>query len=272
MKDEFLLYEEGTFLSQGDNTVDMFLMETKETKENDSWFAYSSYNNTTSGTLFDIESVFGPKRGELCKTIIITIVYCIIFLTGVFGNICTCIVIARNRYMHTTTNYYLFNLAISDLLVLLFGLPQETYSYWSAYPWIFGETFCVLRVMAAETSTYASILTITAFTVERYIAIVHPMRAQAVSSLPRAVKVIVFIWVISATCSVPMVVQFGVRYRTDSEGRQLAQTALCDIIPERYLEHTFEISTFLFFVTPMTVITVLYLLIGVAVRRSTLHR
>ncbi len=111
--------------------------------------------------------ILGPKRQELYLVVPITLVYCLIFVTGIIGNVSTCIVIARNKYMQTATNYYLFNLAVADLLVLVLGLPQETYQFWSAYPWIFGNTFCVIRTMAAETSTYASILTITAFTVER---------------------------------------------------------------------------------------------------------
>ncbi len=111
----------------------------------------------------------GPKRQELYQVIPLTIVYCVIFLTGIIGNVSTCIVIAKNKYMQTATNYYLFNLAMADLLVLVLGLPLETYQFWSAYPWVFGDIFCVIRTMAAETSTYASILTITAFTVERYV-------------------------------------------------------------------------------------------------------
>jgi len=63
-----------------------------------------------------------------------TVVYSIIFVTGVVGNVCTAVVICRNRYMHTATNYYLCNLVLSDLLVLALGLPVETYSFWSAYP------------------------------------------------------------------------------------------------------------------------------------------
>ena len=43
------------------------------------------------------------------------------FLTGVLGNLAVCIVIIRNRSMHTATNYYLFSLAIADLLILLLG-------------------------------------------------------------------------------------------------------------------------------------------------------
>jgi len=75
-----------------------------------------------------------------------------------------CFTNINDRYMHTTTHYYLSNLAVSDLLVLLLGLPIETYIFWSAYPWPFGNVLCVLRCLAAETSTNASILTITGIT------------------------------------------------------------------------------------------------------------
>lgn len=54
--------------------------------------------------------------------------------------------IARNKCMHTATNYYLFSLAVSDLLLLVSGLPPEVYSIWSKYPYVFGEAFCVLQV------------------------------------------------------------------------------------------------------------------------------
>ena len=229
-----------------------------------------------TNTLLDqtvyLANILGPKRQELYKVIPVTVIYCIIFLTGIVGNVCTCIVIARNKYMQTATNYYLFNLAIADLLVLILGLPQETYMFWSAYPWIFGETFCVIRTMAAETSTYASILTITAFTVERYVAICHPMKAQTMSSLQRAIKVIIGIWIISGICSIPMVLQFGVVYIKDASGQDILESASCTIDQDRALEHTFEISTFLFFLAPMTVISVLYGLIGLAIRRSALSR
>ncbi|GIX80176.1 pyrokinin-1 receptor [Caerostris extrusa] len=86
-----------------------------------------------------------------------------LLMTGVTGNICTCIVITRNRYMHTATNYYLFNLAVSDLMLLILGLPAELYQLWYKYPYIFGEPFCILRGLTSEMSTNASILTITMF-------------------------------------------------------------------------------------------------------------
>jgi len=81
----------------------------------------------------DLEQLLGPRRFELYKVVPITVIYAVIFLTGVVGNVCTAVVICRNKYMHTATNYYLCNLVLSDLLVLALGLPVETYSFWSAY-------------------------------------------------------------------------------------------------------------------------------------------
>ena len=107
-------------------------------------------------TAVDLELLLGPRRQDVSIAITMTVIYGIVFVAGLIGNMSTCVVIARNHYMHTSTNCYLFNLAVSDncylfnlavsdVLMLLFGLPLETYTIWFAYPWIFGDTFCVLR-------------------------------------------------------------------------------------------------------------------------------
>ncbi len=67
-----------------------------------------------------LEKYLGPCRSPFFLLMCVT--YLIIFVVGVLGNSLTCIVIARHRVMRTITNYYLFSLAISDLLVLLLGL------------------------------------------------------------------------------------------------------------------------------------------------------
>lgn len=86
-------------------------------------FENMTSNDTTSE--FDmnmfIEEMMGEKRRDAVSVGFLTFVYVLIFITGISGNICTCIVIARNAYMHTATNYYLFSLAVSDMLTLIFG-------------------------------------------------------------------------------------------------------------------------------------------------------
>lgn len=63
----------------------------------------------------------GPRHISAAALVILSFLYIVIFLTGVLGNLCTCVVITRNRCLHTATNYYLFSLAISDVLTLLLG-------------------------------------------------------------------------------------------------------------------------------------------------------
>lgn len=220
---------------------------------------YQEYEfDYSSGNITDI---LGPKRDPLYVVIPITFIYMIIFISGVIGNISTCIVISKNRSMHTATNYYLFSLAVSDFLLLLSGVPQEMYSIWSKYPYVFGEVFCVLRGLCAEASANATVLTITAFTVERYVAICHPFLSHTMSKLSRAVRLILLVWIISIGLAIPQALQFGV---TNNAG--LDHCGVKRII----IEHSFELSTFLFFMAPMSLITVLYVLIGLKLRSSSL--
>ena len=94
-----------------------------------------TFYNVQNLTLYDLRNVttqwqsredllkdyLGDRHISLEAVVLLTALYTLIFLSGVLGNVCTCIVIARNRSMHTATNYYLFSLAVSDVLTLLLG-------------------------------------------------------------------------------------------------------------------------------------------------------
>lgn len=95
---------------------------------------HTSNNISISNGTVNIEDYLALHLGDRYLTttqlIVLNVIYIGIFLSGTVGNICTCIVIARNRNMHTATNYYLMSLAISDLITLLIGelyliLPYE---------------------------------------------------------------------------------------------------------------------------------------------------
>lgn len=210
-----------------------------------------------------LEDTFGPKRDSLYVVVPITVIYVTICLTGLIGNVSTCVVISRNKSMHTATNYYLFSLAISDLLLLLSGLPQEMYSIWSKYPYVFGQTFCIIRGLCSETAANATVLTITAFTMERYVAICHPFLSHTMSKLNRAIKLILVIWIIAVGCAIPLVLQLEVYPMVPG----LPDSVMC--YPKNVIvEHAFTVSTVVFFIAPMTLITVLYALIGFRLRSS----
>lgn len=211
----------------------------------------------------DPTAIFGPQRDSLYIVLPITIIYAIIFITGLFGNIFTCLVIVRNKSMHTATNYYLFSLAVSDLLLLVSGMPQEMYSIWSKWPYVFGPAFCLIRGLAAETSTNASVLTITLFTIERYLAICHPFMSHKMSKLSRATKHVLMLWVAALGFALPQALQFGIKNH-----RGVTMCLQTRVI----IEHSFEISTFFFFFAPMILITVLYSLIGLKLKKTSMSK
>jgi len=68
-----------------------------------------------------LEQYLGYRHRSAVECVSLTAVYLLILLTGVVGNVVTCIVIVRNSYMHTATNCYLFSLAISDTFQLVLG-------------------------------------------------------------------------------------------------------------------------------------------------------
>jgi hypothetical protein len=166
----------------GNRTHDPYDNYTQSFSTTPQQFAATMYNDTEGSNMTQYEMI--SKRDPLYILIPITAIYAVILLTGLVGNVSTCVVIARNKHMHTATNYYLFSLAISDLLLLVSGLPQEMYFiWWRVYPDVLGEKVCILQGFAAETSANATVLTITAFTVERYVAICHPFQSHAFSKV-----------------------------------------------------------------------------------------
>ncbi|CAI6362262.1 unnamed protein product [Macrosiphum euphorbiae] len=225
--------------------------------------------NLTAENAWDNDFIM-PKRDPLYIVVPMTIMYSVIFVTGVIGNSITCMVIAKHKYMHTATNYYLFSLAVSDLILLVSGLPQEMWSIWSRYPYVFGEIFCQLRGLFSEMSANATVLTITAFTAERYVAICHPFMAQSMSKLSRAVKLIIIIWLVAVLFAIPQALQFTVSSWNGSSELMQCNIRIIPLMDTDIQLSTvsFTLSTLLFFLLPMTVITVLYALIGLRLRRS----
>lgn len=208
-------------------------------------------------------SVPFTEHDSLNLLVPLSIIYGIIFVAGVLGNIATCVVILRNRSMHTATNFYLTSLALSDMILLICGLPMEVYRLWVPYTYPLTEGVCIAIGFASETSSNATVLTITAFTIERYIAICRPFISRVSSKQSRAVRYIVAIWVCALCTAVPQAMQFGIVTNTDNG----LNVTMCTV-KGHGVHQVFVISSLIFFVVPMSVITVLYALIGFKLRMS----
>ncbi|KAM3594334.1 uncharacterized protein V6R79_005971 [Siganus canaliculatus] len=140
---------------------------------------------------------------------VITIACTVLFLIGVAGNVMTILVVSKYRDMRTTTNLYLCSMAVSDLLIF-FCMPLDLYRMWRYRPWRLGDALCKLFQFVSESCTYSTILSITALSVERYLAICFPLRAKALVTKRRVRALICLLWTVSLLSAGPVMVMVGV--------------------------------------------------------------
>lgn len=75
------------------------------------------------------------------QSIIKIAVYVVIMITAIIGNVLIIVVVARNKRMRTTTNFYIVNLAVSDLLVTGFCTWVRLVDDLTE-GWVLGTFFC----------------------------------------------------------------------------------------------------------------------------------
>lgn len=74
---------------------------------------------------------------ERIVSVVVPILFGIIFVVGLFGNALVVIVVTGNAQMRNTTNILIINLAVADLLFIIFCVPFTAADYVLSY-WPFG--------------------------------------------------------------------------------------------------------------------------------------
>lgn len=178
---------------------------------------------------------------------------------GLVGNVMVILVVLTTKHMRTPTNCYLVSLAVADLMVLTAaGLPSITDSIFGS--WVFGHYGCLCITYFQYLGINASSCSITAFTIERYIAICHPIKAQFLCTLSRAKKIILFVW---AFTSLYCVMWF---YLSDIQelvyDNDITIISCGYRVPRKFYLPIYFFDFGVFFVLPLLLSAVLYGLIG----------
>ncbi len=96
-------------------------------------------NESDSSTMMD-----NMQRLERVVTIVVPIFFSVVVLVGFFGNLLVVLVVAFNRQMRNTTNMLILNLAVADILFIVFCVPFTATGYALPHAWPFGDTWWVL--------------------------------------------------------------------------------------------------------------------------------
>ncbi|PKU40929.1 lysophosphatidic acid receptor 5 [Limosa lapponica baueri] len=127
--------------------------------------------------------------------------YILISITGLMLNVLALWIFIRYLRLKSVVMIYMFNLAVSDLTFTL-PLPLRLY-YYSNHHWPFGNTLCQVSGSVFQINMYGSCLFLMCINLDRYVAIVHPLRWRHLRR-PKVAKLLcLIVWVMIFMGSIP---------------------------------------------------------------------
>eukprot|EP00095_Tigriopus_kingsejongensis_P012396 maker-scaffold682_size112745-snap-gene-0.12 protein:Tk12396 transcript:maker-scaffold682_size112745-snap-gene-0.12-mRNA-1 annotation:"lymnokinin receptor" len=201
-----------------------------------------------------------PELYEPSLGIVILLAVCYggISLGAVVGNTLVIYMVIRSRRMRTITNFFIANLALSDVVIGTFSIPFQ-FQAALLQRWNLPEIMCSLCPFFQNVSVNTSIFTLIAIALDRYNAIIHPLRGK---SSKKGTKIrIGFIWVTSILLAVPQVIAFRVMLVDGS----IPQCIPVNISPTTLTWYMFALCFVQYFL-PLALISFAYLRISMAIK------
>lgn len=207
-------------------------------------------NNTQTDTTSDLQ-----RTANL-------VVYFATFLAGLTGNLLVVLIIVRRKTKKSMNDFFVLNLSVSDLCLILFCLPPLIYVQFIGYV---GSRFYCKFVWPMVTVSYcSSIFTITSMACYRCRVLLHPFE------LPPHRKYVSLwissIWLLSFVVALPLIIV--------SEFREQFHGSTCyEDWPNSSYKRGYTLSLlFLQYLLPLLTIAVAYLLIGIDLSRQRIRR
>ncbi len=177
------------------------------TKFVEDWRLRTSYLNFTNAN--------GGEHAQDERVLIMNVLkialYMIIIIIALVGNTLIILVIAFNRFMRKSTNYFILNLAVCDLAILVSCVWVHIVMTVNKH-WVLGKLFCKINSFMQMVSVIASVLTLALISCDRYFGVIYPLEARITSK--RSYIFITAIWLIAVLISVPSFI-----YRSYTERR-----------------------------------------------------
>ncbi|KAL0101754.1 hypothetical protein PUN28_019108 [Cardiocondyla obscurior] len=196
---------------------------------------------------FEFESVHS------IVVVVVPLFFGVIGILGLLGNSLVVVVVAANPGMRSTTNILIINLALADLLFVIFCIPFTATDFVLPY-WPFGNAWCKIVQYLIYVTAYASVYTLVLMSFDRYLAVVHPIASMSWRTENHAIQAICVAWVVILILSTPALVIHG----EETDGTAVNQTA-CRILNE-YNWPYFQVSFFVTsYVLPLVLICMFYM-------------
>ncbi|XP_035691689.1 neuropeptide FF receptor 2-like [Branchiostoma floridae] len=189
--------------------------------------------------------------------------YATVILLNVIGNPLVCLVVAKNKNMRNVTNLFITNVAVSDFLVGAICMPLALVDNLKA-GWVFGEAMCTILPMIMGMTVTASVLTLVAIAVDRYLAVMRPTDDKISNKM--TCIVIAAIWIAASVIMIPGAMMSEYK---DADGHPTCHEKWSYVESKQ----AYSVSLFVFcYLIPLSAISGLYLRAGVRLYNRTVHR
>lgn len=139
------------------------------------------------------------------ENILFATFYLLDFILAFVGNALALWLFIRDQKSDSPANIFLMHLAVADLSFVLV-LPTRLVYHFSGNHWPFGEIPCRLTGFLFYLNMYASIYFLMCISVDRFLAIVHPVKSLKLRRSLYAHLACAFLWVIVAVAMAPLLV------------------------------------------------------------------
>ncbi|XP_071803626.1 G-protein coupled receptor 54-like [Asterias amurensis] len=152
-------------------------------------------NDTSSKSWLDQAMEPGPE------TVFVPVVWSLIIAVGVTTNAVVVYVVMLHMKMTTVTNYYIVNLALTDISYLLFCTPFTTLTF-TLYGYL-TEGMCRVISYVQQASVHATCMTLTIMSADRYFAIVYPIKSMKYRTRRLSFLINLSVWILSYIMAIP---------------------------------------------------------------------
>ncbi|XP_020606159.1 RYamide receptor-like [Orbicella faveolata] len=115
----------------------------------------------------------------------LTFAYCLVFIVSLAANSVIGIIVYKTQTMRKPINFFIINVAVSDLLFSIFFIPQEIQRLYMN-SWLIGgplgQALCKMDGFILEISAAVSVQSLVLIAVDRFGAVVYPLRSPLISS------------------------------------------------------------------------------------------
>ncbi|XP_041034776.1 lysophosphatidic acid receptor 6-like isoform X1 [Carcharodon carcharias] len=165
------------------------------------WSSYisvpTSIESAGSANLTDANNTHDCKVSANFQYIMFPVVYSVVFIFGTVSNCCVLWYLFRKKGAFSPSDVFMVNLAVIDLIFAT-TLPFKVAYHALENDWIFGELACKITGSLFFANMYGSTLFLTCICVDRYIAVVHPIKSLQLRRPRYRIVICCLIWLLLA--------------------------------------------------------------------------